>query len=390
MISRRRPHRGWYLLPIAALVMTGTAPAAPAAAAPGPPPVIRWAVAPANSKIPDGRTRFSYEGLKPGATVHDYVSITNLGDAPVTFRVYAADGITTPDGFIGVATADVKPADIGKWTRIAHGSVKIAPHSNVIEPFTIAVPANATPGDHVGGVIASITEKNTGTQVNRESRIAVAAYLRVAGRLTASLGIESVSTSYQGTANPFAGGTAVVGYTVHNTGNVALSGLQSVSLTGPFGTQATIQPKSLSELLPGDSVRVSARLPGVLPNGPLKAHLTVTPAQVPSAPRVTVPLTPAAQTVSLWAPPWPQIILLLVAVAIALGLWWWIRFNRRRLREQVAAAEARGRRAGAGPDGLAILEPIPSESVPSESVLSAPVHPDSIGEATSPVATDQD
>jgi hypothetical protein len=373
-----RPRTGWRLVPLAALVLAGVVPAAPVAAAPAAD--VRWSVAPANSKTADGRTRFSYEGLKPGATVHDYVSITNLSNTPVTFKVYAADGITTADGFISVATADEKPVDVGKWTRLPRSSVKIAAHAHVIEPFTISVPASATPGDHVGGVIASITEKNTGTQVTRESRIAVATYLRVAGALNAAIGIDAVSTGYQGTLNPFAGGTAVVGYTVRNTGNVTLSGTQSVSITGPFGTEATVEPKSLSQLLPGDAIRVNARLTGVTPDGPLEAHITVTPAQAPGAPKVTVPLRAASQTVGLWATPWPQIILLLVAVAIALGVWWWIRFNRRRLREQVAAAEERGRMAGAAQGGLAILEPVPADTVRSESA----------GEATSPALTDQD
>ncbi|BCB84701.1 hypothetical protein Psuf_020140 [Phytohabitans suffuscus] len=368
MTNRRRANRGRYLVPVVAVFLASTAPAAVAAAAARPPvPVAapapspsspsgqspqstppsgegatRWSVAPANAKGPDGRTRFSYEGLRPGAVVSDFVSITNLSTVPVTFRVYAADGITTPEGSIGVATADVKPTDVGAWTRLGHGSLRVPPRTRVVEPFTITVPTNATPGDHVGGVIASITQAVAGTQVGRESRIAVAAYLRVAGPLTAALGVEAVSTSYHGTANPFGGGSATIAYTVRNTGNVRLSGTQAVSVTSPLGTEAVTTPATLEQLLPGDSVRVTARLAGVLPAGPLKAHVTVTPVQVPTAPAVPEPLQPSAQTVGLWATPWPQLVLLLVLAAFSAGLWQWMSWSRRRFDTRIAEAEARG------------------------------------------------
>ncbi|MDQ7911133.1 DUF916 domain-containing protein [Phytohabitans sp. ZYX-F-186] len=371
MINRRRAYRGWHLVPVVAVFLASAAPVAAVAqpptpvAAPAPSPsppagqgpqstppgggaVTRWSVAPANASGPDGRTRFSYEGVRPGAVVRDYVSITNLGTAPVTFRVYAADGITLPEGTIGMATADVKPTDVGAWTRLPHASLRVPPRTRVVERFTITVPANATPGDHVGGVIASITEKAAGGQVDRENRFAVATYLRVAGTLTAALGVEAVSTSYDGTANPFGGGGAVIAYTVRNTGNVRLSGAQSVSVTSVFGTEAVTQPATLEELLPGDSVRLTARMAGVLPAGPLKAHVTVTPAQVPGAPQMSGPLAPTAQTVGLWATPWPQIVLLLILVAVCAGLWWWLGWSRRRFNAKLAAAEARGRRQAAG------------------------------------------
>lgn len=343
--------------------VTGAAPVV--AEAPSPPPAptdgataggtaARWSVAPANAKGPDGRTVFSYSGLRPGAVVHDFLSITNRGSAPVTFRVYAADAITTVDGSIGVAAADVKPTDVGAWAGIAHGSVRVAARTRVIEPFTITVPVNATPGDHVGGVIASITERPAGGTVIREDRFAVAAYLRVDGALAPALGVESVSTSYHGTANPFGGGDATVSYTVRNTGNVRLGGTQTVSITGLFGTEASTHPAALEELLPGDSVRVTVRLPGVAPAGPLTAHVTVVPVERPNAPRAPAAPKPAARSASLWATPWPQLVLLLIVLAAGAGVWWWLRWNRRRRTGQLAAALEQGRRAAAAEQAVTV------------------------------------
>ncbi|MFY1634948.1 hypothetical protein ACN27F_17025 [Solwaraspora sp. WMMB335] len=330
-------------LPVAAV----SAGAVPAAQPPGGDAVVQWSVTPANGNGPDGRTRFSYTDVRPGAVVRDHVSITNLGNTPVTFHVYAADGITTANGSISVATADVPATDLAAWTRVARTSVRVPARTKVVEPFTILVPVNATPGDHVGGVIASIREQADGGTVVREDRFAVAVYLRVAGELAPALSVESVSTSYAGTANPFGGGAGTVAYTVRNSGNVRLAGIQTVTISGPFGTRATVHPTALEELLPGDSVRVTARLSGVLPTGPLQARVTVVPGEVPNAPPLSAELEPASYTAGLWATPWPQLLLLLAVLVGGAGLWWWLRQRRRHLARRLAAAVEQGRRAGA-------------------------------------------
>ena len=90
------------------------------------------------------------------------------------------------------------------------------------EPFTLTVPANAQPGDHIGGVIAALTQRANGGRVAQENRVGDAVYLRVSGPLQPVLSVESLSVGgYHGTVNPFGGGSTSVSYTVHNTGNVS-------------------------------------------------------------------------------------------------------------------------------------------------------------------------
>jgi hypothetical protein len=216
----------------------------------------------------------------------------------------------------------------------------------VNEPITLTVPANATPGDHVGGVVASVSEALQGGKFAREDRVGVAMYLRVAGPLHPALSVESASTNgFHGTANPFGGGSTTVSYTVHNTGNVRLSGNQEVTVTGLFGIPlATVRPATLQQVLPGDSVRVVAHLTGVFPAGPLDVHVKVTPAEVPGSPHLTVPLAAGAYTVSMWATPWSQLGLLILLVAAAFGVRWWLRGRRRRRSDLLAAAVEQGRR----------------------------------------------
>jgi hypothetical protein len=307
---------------------------------------ISWAVSPSTQNGPDGRTHYTYTDVKPGTLVHDFVGITNYSTQPVTFTVYAADGVTTSAGSIGLAPAKQRQVDIGAWLHTAHSQVTVPPRARVNEPITLTVPANATPGDHVGGVIASVSQALQGGKFAREDRVGVAMYLRVAGPLHPALTVESASTSgYRGTPNPFGGGSTTVSYTVHNTGNVRLSGSQEVTITGLFGIPlATVHPATLQQILPGDSVRIVAHLTGVFPAGPLDLHVKVTPTEVPGSPHLTVPMAAGAYSVSMWATPWSQLALLILLAAAAFGVRWWLRTGRRRRADQLAAAVERGKR----------------------------------------------
>ncbi|HEX9337813.1 MAG TPA: DUF916 domain-containing protein, partial [Pseudonocardiaceae bacterium] len=229
MTSIRRISRLSRCLAAAGIAAGLLAVAAPiAAAAPGG---TSWAVSPSTATGPDGRTHYSYTGVKPNTVVHDYIGITNYSTTPVTFHVYGADGVTTTAGTVGLAPAAQKAVDIGGWIQVEHTTVTVAPRTRLNEPISLAVPANATPGDHVGGVVASVTEASQGGKVTRDDRVGVAIYLRVAGPLRPGFTVESVSgTGYHGSPNPFTGGDTTVSYTVHNTGNVRLAADQEIAV----------------------------------------------------------------------------------------------------------------------------------------------------------------
>jgi hypothetical protein len=345
----RRPRRAAivaFLLACIALVAAPVAGAAPTGAVRAAPVSVSWAVQPSSGVAADGRAHFAYTDMKPGTRIADHLLIDNFSKRPVTFTVYAVDGITTSSGSIGLAPAKQRRIDIAAMVHVGRSRVTVPASGKLNVPFTVDVPGNATPGDHVGGVIASVTEALNGGKVAREDRVGVAMYLRVAGALHPALGIESVSSSgYHGTPNPFGGGSTTVSYTVRNTGNVRLGAAQRVAVTGLFGIPlATVHPSS-EELLPGGSVRVTARLRGIFPLlAPLGVHISVTPTVVPGSPKLTVPLKPATYAIGLPETPWEQLLLLLVVVAIVVLIVRRIRTRRRRQAAAVAAALEQGRR----------------------------------------------
>jgi hypothetical protein len=195
--------------------------------------------------------------------------------------------------------------------------VKISPGTSVEVPFTVSVPDHTAPGDHMGGVVTSLTQADqAGTDVER--RLAIRIRLRVGGALKPQLSVEGLHVDYAGTANPLAKGDATLTYTIHNTGNAILTARQAASLSGPFGRfrADAEQLDDSPELLPGDQWTVSVPVQGVAPALRVTATVTLTPL-VTDASGSIASLDAAETTAQGWAIPW---VLLPVLCFMAAGL----------------------------------------------------------------------
>jgi hypothetical protein len=313
---------------------------------------ITWSESPASATAPDSRATFSYTNIQPGSTITDHVAVLNRSAQAVAFSIYATDATgTTSAGALTLMPATQTPRDIGSWVTFPKGvrriSIVIPGGKGIIETFSLQVPRQATPGDHTGGMIASVSFNRTnhkGQVVTEDQRIAVPIELRVTGALEAGLRVESISTGFHSPLSPFGTGSATVSYTVANTGNVRLSGSQVVSVTGPFGVASTLHLSNLPTILPGDSVRLTAQPRGIFPVGPMTAHVRVGPANPAGAPPLTIPLSSASGTASLLAVPWTLLLLVILVVAAGYGLWWARRLQKRRMRAKLTAVADKTRR----------------------------------------------
>lgn len=312
---------------------------------------ISWSVTPASATGPDSRNLFSYANVKPGSVISDHVAVINRSHQIVSFTLYATDatGTTARNGLILLPGA-AKPVDIGSWASFPrHGarlSVIIPARTGLVEAFTLAVPQSAAPGDHTGGMIASVAfeRKNAlGQVVTLDERVADPIELRVAGPLHAALRVESISAGFNNTLNPFGDGSATVSYTLANTGNVRLTGSQVVSVTGPFGIASNVAPTRLPVVLNGDSIRLTVRAAGLYPAGPLSAHVHVSPANPAGAGPIPEPVAATSGSASLFAVPWPLIGLLILLVGGGIGGWQAWRWRRRRLATALVAVAEHAR-----------------------------------------------
>ncbi|WBB65468.1 DUF916 domain-containing protein [Micromonospora sp. WMMD812] len=314
---------------LGALVLPSSAATA---AAPDDP---AWTVVPSSPTGPKGRKQFDYE-LAPKEQITDWISISNLGDKPITVDLYPTDAFTALDGGFALLPRSAAPSDVGTWIKLPKASTTLPAGKRSDMPFQLSVPADATPGDHVGGIIAAVTESQVGAdgqRVNVERRIAARVYLRVAGPVHPAAEVTAVDLAYDNPAVPVPGGRLAVTYRIANRGNVRLSGTVRVQVTGPLGVRlATGDLVDVPELLPDSEIRLRKEFDHVVPAGSVTATVVVN-ARTPKEALPTVERAASASAV-----PW-SVVGLLGLIAVLLGYRWYLRRARRAMALPVGFAE---------------------------------------------------
>lgn len=339
--------------------------ASPSGSASASPPAsssrATFGVGPATQGSIDQRGFFSYL-MGVGGVYNDQAAVVNYGSTPLTLSVFAADLGNGDGGSVAVGLQGQPTNDAGGWVQLPAKNLLVtvpargkAGPGRVIVPFRITVPMNAAPGDHGAAIVAVLSTlgKNPkGENVRLDQRLASRIYLRVNGPLHPGLKIENLSVSYQQSWNPLHGGTATVRYTVHNVGNVRLSGRQAVSVTGLFGTKSkVVTPADLQLLFPGGSAPVTVRVNGVFPALFERSRVTVTPSLFSDQRPMPVPIATASR--SFTAVPWLLIAAVLLLALLVLLIWW--------LRRRAARRPPRGGRHGrSGP----VITPSPKPRNP--------------------------
>jgi hypothetical protein len=342
------------LLAGAAVAATVALTAGSAAATPqGSPPTANpnpnavFGIGPSNGKTVDGRPYF-YFLASPGAVLHDYVAVADIGAKPLSLTVYPSDATNGDDGTFDFPPAAQKSTEVGTWLTLTtpSGTDKLSLHSQrtAFLPFTLRVPADAPPGDHAGALIASVqgeAKNKQGQLVHIDQRIAVRVFIRVAGPLHPRLAIENLHVTYHGTLNPVGSGSAVVTYTVHNVGNVKLGAKQAVDVSGWFGTHASAtNPPQVPLLLPGGKVDERVVVTGVFPTFRATATVTLTALALPSDSNPSA--GPWSASATFWAIPWTLLLLLILIVLGTLFREW---------RQRQRARGGKGSGQGDGPGG---------------------------------------
>ncbi|GIF42264.1 WxL protein peptidoglycan domain-containing protein [Actinoplanes xinjiangensis] len=328
----------------AVLALAALAVPAPAQAAPGD-GSLTWSVSPSGPKGPNGRAALDYK-LDPGATVTDHVAVTNHSKQPLTLRLYAHDAFTTAGGGFDLRAGNATPTDAGRWIRLGRQQLTLPASSRVVVPFTLTVPADATPGDHAAGVVASLVADTTdaaGNRVSVDHRVGSRVYLRVTGPLQPSLTVTDVEIQAVTSWNPLRLPRVTATFTVANTGNVRLGGTPTGRIEGPFGLGTrTTTATAIPEILPGGSLTGAVTLDSVPPLFREQLTLDILPAPADGR---TIDPAPARAVLehTLWLVPWPQLALIALTAALLVTGLSARRRRKARMRAALAAAEKRGR-----------------------------------------------
>ncbi|HET6965774.1 MAG TPA: hypothetical protein VFH58_13450 [Acidimicrobiales bacterium] len=282
-----------------------------------------WAVSPTGTNGNSPRDWFEYE-LRAGQTIRDLVSISNLTAAPKTFLIYPADGYNTSvGGAFALTQQGARLKDAGAWLELGYKQLTVPPRTRADVPFQVAVPVDASPGDHAAGIVvedtaALRTPVNRGKGVFVKERVATRVYIRIQGPLQPALEVSQLAVRHQDPLLPpvTGSGKAEIAYVVTNSGNVRLSGTATLKIKDVFGrTLKTYPARNIVQLLPKQTAAFGERWNGL----PVIDRMTA---------EVDVQASGASTrgTRAFWKIPWLEVLLVVVLVLLL------VRWRRRRRR----------------------------------------------------------
>lgn len=216
---------------------------------------------------PETFSYFSYE-LTPGAVLTDEALVINDGEVPVTLKLYAADGITAQNA--GTTFAKQGQVSTGasagdsQWLSIPVTNIALEPGQEMMTPFTINVPSDASPGHHVAGLVVEGPPSEGGEgqlAVNVVRRVGVAVVIDVPGPHVAGLEITGTCLRQQDEQG------ATFEIDVRNTGNVFVKGEGSLPITDGNGEELASIPLSMDTVLPEDATTFQVTHPVRLADG---------------------------------------------------------------------------------------------------------------------------
>ncbi len=206
-------------LTVAAVAVATALAAAPASAHAG----ATFAVDPQGAS--SARGYYVFDAAGP-TTLEGRVRIANIGSRAGVVRLYAVDAATGATTGAVYRGQDDQRWDVGAWTALARSSLRLKPGQSRYVAFAVRVPAGATAGDHLGGIVAEDAAQRTSRQVRQgrgrfsirvRSQTIVAVQVRVRGDRRPSLALSGLKAGGQDGRQ-----TLLLG--IRNDGNVLVKG----------------------------------------------------------------------------------------------------------------------------------------------------------------------
>lgn len=153
------------------------------------------------------QTYFEVE-LDPGDSWSGELLVSNTTRQAMRLRAYPVDGLTGATSGTVYANIDDPVKETGNWITPSKELLRLAPNTERKLGFTVKVPADARPGDHVGAVAFQSADEPDAegegqVQITEIIRVAVAVQIKVSGPASASLKIDDLGLeALGGTAIP--------------------------------------------------------------------------------------------------------------------------------------------------------------------------------------------
>ena len=226
--------------------------------------------------------------LAPGATRRGGIIVSNSGTATGTVKLFAADG-TTGRTSGTVYQTDSKPNSTGAWISLSKTSLTLKPGEHRRVGFAVRVPAGASTGQWVAGIVAETSRQLTAPKSKRKASVQirirdltiVAVQVNVPGTPVSAFRVGAVTTGGQ------RGFQQVIAH-MENNGNILVKPTGSITVFDSKGARLQTLPFAMDTFLPRTAI-----------DYPLLLKKALAPGTYSVAVRVSIPATSGARAVSV-------------------------------------------------------------------------------------------
>jgi hypothetical protein len=207
-----------------------------------------------------------------GSTTELTVVLGNADDEPMELRTYANDAIPMMNGGFAVAGSEVEPTGTATWLDYAPEVITFEPGKGIERTFTLTVPEDAAPGQHIAGLVletAEPLEVEGSNLFNQIIRKAIAVFIIVPGEEQPAFSLDAprIVQDRQGTA---------VEVPVVNGGNILVKPTGTVELSDEAGKVVFSSPVRMGSVYAGTTAPLSVRLGKEIPAGSYSIAVTLT------------------------------------------------------------------------------------------------------------------
>jgi hypothetical protein len=139
---------------------------------------------------------------RPGHTVEQSIGLRNDSEDPIDLRLVPVDATTGPLGGVSYGLEQEDRRAVGTWIRLERDKLTLAPGASKTIPFLVSIPADAAPGEHVGGISVFVPKDEegqgptgTGAAVVVRSRRIVAVQVQLPGGEPAHLVVRGIEAA---------------------------------------------------------------------------------------------------------------------------------------------------------------------------------------------------
>lgn len=190
--------------------------------------------------------------ITPGISHEGTLKVTNTTNSDMIIQLSAEAFGVINQQYDYAFDAQSKLVD---WVRFDKSNIKLSPSASATVAYTLAVPVSAEPGGRYISLFASSDIESDSSGINSRQRIGSLLYIAVAGDVTRSGSLLSLSSPI------FTGGSNNWSMLIQNSGTVHFRSHYDVTLNNIFTKKEVVKSSDDSLILPGTVRSIMDQVP---------------------------------------------------------------------------------------------------------------------------------